>query len=206
MRRSVFSSVVSLALVGGLGMAVVAASASEPLTCSLSVSPQKADSAVKKSGGGKGGRGSSSSTTTFERNLKYKAVASFHGPAPEKPVLKVWYVGMGDGGKQMIELGKAEHPLEPDEKGRATVELVSPTTKMTKVKTTTRSTGRNSRGGGGSTKSTTTGERVTGCVIQVFAGGELMKSWVSDSRWSKAARDPSFSIELIDPKAAAAKK
>ena len=204
MKQSVFRLVVSLALAGGLG-ASVAALASEPLTCSLSVSPLKADSAVKKSDGGSKGRGSSSSTTTFERNLKYKAVASFHGPAPEKPVMKVWYVGMGNGGKDMIEVGKAEHPLELDEKGRATVELVSPTTKMTKKKTTTQSGGRNSRGGGG-TKSETTGERVTGCVIQVFAGGQLMKSWASDSRWAKAAKDPSFAIELIDPKSATKKK
>ena len=131
MKQGVFKFVVSIALAVGLG-ASVAAFASEPLTCSLSVSPLKADSSVKKSGGGNKGRGSSSTTTTFERNLKYKAVASFHGPAPEKPVMKVWYVGMGDGGKAMIEVGKAEHPLELDEKGRATVELVSPTTKMTK--------------------------------------------------------------------------
>ena len=205
MKQGVFKLVVSIALAVGLG-ASVAVLAAEPLTCSLSVSPLKADSSVKKSGGGNKGRGSSSSTTTFERNLKYKAVAGFHGPAPEKPVMKVWYVGMGDGGKEMIEVGKAEHPLELDEKGRATVELVSPMTKMTKVKTTTQSGGRNSRGGGGTTKSTTTGERVTGCVIQVFAGDQLMKSWVSDSRWAKAAKDPSFSIELIDPKNATKKK
>ena len=204
MKQGVFKFVVSIALAGGLG-ASVAVLAAEPLTCSLSVSPLKADSSVKKSGGGNKGRGSSSSTTTFERNLKYKAVASFHGPAPEKPVMKVWYVGMGDGGKEMIEVGKAEHPLELDEKGRTTVELVSPTTKMTKVKTTTQSGGRNSRGGGG-TKSETTGERVTGCVIQVFAGDQLMKSWVSDSRWAKAAKNPSFAIELIDPKNATKKK
>ena len=204
MKQSVFRLVVSLAFVGGLSVSG-AALASEPLTCSLSVSPLKADSSVKKSDGGNKGRGSSTSTTTFERNLKYKAVASFHGPAPEKPVMKVWYVGMGDGGKEMIEVGKAEHPLELDEKGRATVELVSPTTKMTKVKKTTQSGGRNSRGGGG-TKSETTGERVTGCVIQVFAGGQLMKSWASDSRWAKAAKDPSFAIELIDPKSATKKK
>ena len=205
MKQSACMLALSFALVGGLG-ASVAAFASEPLTCSLSVSPLKADSSVKKSGGGNKGRGSSSTTTTFERNLKYKAVASFHGPAPEKPVMKVWYVGMGDGGKEMIEVGKAEHPLELDEKGRATVELVSPTTKMTKVKKTTWSGGRNSRGGGGTTKSETTGERVTGCVIQVFAGDQLMKSWASDSRWAKAAKDPSFSIELIDPKSAMKKK
>ena len=201
-KRGVFKLVAALALAGGLG---VSASAEEKLACSLSVSPMKADSAVKKSGGGNRGRGSGSSTTTFERNLKYKAVASFRGPAPDKPVLKVWYVGVGDGGKEMIEVGKDEHPLELNEKGRATLELVSPTTKMTKTKTTTQSGGRNS-GGGGGTKSTTTGERVTGCVIQVFAGGELMKSWVSDSRWAKAARDPSFTIEKIDPKSAAKKK
>ena len=205
MKQGVFKFVVSIALAVGLG-ASVAVLAAEPLTCSLSVSPLKADSSMKKSGGGSKGRGSSSSTTTFERNLKYKAVASFHGPAPEKPVMKVWYVGMGDGGKEMIEVGKAEHPLELDEKGHATVELVSPTTKMTKVKTKTQSGGRNSRGGGGTTKSTTTGERVTGCVIQVFAGNQLMKSWASDSRWAKAAKDPSFSIELIDPKSATKKK
>ena len=178
MKQSACMLALSFALVGGLG-ASVAAFASEPLTCSLSVSPLKADSSVKKSDGGNKGRGSSTSTTTFERNLKYKAVASFHGPAPEKPVMKVWYVGMGDG--EMIEVGKAEHPLELDEKGRATVELVSPTTK-------------------------TTGERVTGCVIQVFAGTELMKSWASDSRWAKAAKNPSFAIELIDPKSGAKKK
>lgn len=202
MKQSACMLALSFALVGGLG-ASVAAFASEPLTCSLSVSPLKSDSSVKKSGGGNKGRGSSSTTTTFERNLKYKAVASFHGPAPEKPVLKVWYVGMGDG--EMIEVGKAEHPLELNEKGRATVELVSPTTKMTKVKKTTQNGGRNSRGGGG-TKSETTGERVTGCVIQVFAGTELMKSWASDSRWAKAAKNPSFAIELIDPKSGAKKK
>ena len=203
MKRNVFTLVVVLALGGGLGVAT-SALAEEKTTCSLSVSPQKADSKMTKSGGGSKGRGSSSSTVTFERNLKYKATASFHGPAPEKPVMKVWYIGMGDGGKEMIEVGKEERQLELNEKGRAVVELTSPTTKLTKVKTTTQSGGGNSRYGGGSssTKSTMSGERVTGCVIQVLAGGELLKSWVSDSRWSKAARNPSFAFEMIDPKAA----
>lgn len=131
MKQSACMLALSFALVGGLG-ASVAAFASEPLTCSLSVSPLKADSSVKKSGGGNKGRGSSSTTTT-------------------------------------------------------------------------QNGGRNSRGGGG-TKSETTGERVTGCVIQVFAGGQLMKSWASDSRWAKAAKNPSFAIELIDPKSGAKKK
>ena len=158
---------------------------------------------MTKSGGGGKGRGSSSTTVTFERNVKYKATASFYGPAPEKAVMKVWYIGMGDGGKELIEVGHEERQLELNEKGRAVVELISPTTKLTKVKTTTQSGG-NSRYGGGSssTKSTMSGERVTGCVIQVHADGELMKSWVSDSRWSKAARDASFAFEMIDPKAA----
>ena len=204
----IFKLVVALVLIGCLG-ASIPARAEEPLTCSLSVSPLKGDSTVKKSDSGKkkGGSSSGSSTTTFERNIKFKAVVSFHGPAPEKPLMKVWYIGLGDGGKEMIEVGHEDRQIELNEKGRAEIELTSPTTKMIK-KTTTTSGGRGSRGGcgGGSTKSTTTGERVTGCVIQVFAGDQLMKSWVTDSRWSKAARNPSFSFELIDPKSAAKKK
>lgn len=193
-----------------VAMAGVTALAEEPLTCSLSVSPLKGESTVKKTEGGGGGRGGSKSTTVFERNLRYKAVASFYGQTPEKPVLKVWYIGTGDGGKEMIEIGKAEHPLELDEKRRAQLELASPMAKLVKTKTTKTSGGggrRGRRGGGSvSTKSETTGDRVTGCVIQVFAGDQLMKSWASDSRWAKAARDPSFSLELIDPKSARSKK
>lgn len=198
--RKITKLMMVVAMVGATALA------EEPLTCSLSVSPLKGESTVKKTEGGGGGRGGSKSTTVFERNLKYKAVASFYGQTPEKPVLKVWYIGTGDGGKEMIEVGKAEHPLELDEKRRAQIELASPMAKLVKTKTTTRSGGggrRGRRGGGSvSTKSETTGDRVTGCVIQVFAGDQLMKSWVSDSRWAKAARNPSFSLELIDPKSA----
>ena len=202
MKANILFCAASVVFAAGLVLGGRAEAAEAKLNCSLSVSALKGESKLEKSGGNNGRGGTT--TSAISRNLKWKARVSFSGATPEKPTLKVWYVGYSGDGGQMVSVGSAAHPLELNEKGVAVLELTSPTTTLTKKKTIRN--GRNNRNGGNSVKKTVTGERVTGCVIQVFAGDELMKSWVSDSRWAKAAKEQSFSLDLIDPKGANKKK
>ena len=92
------------------------------------------------------------------------------------------------------QIGQETKTLTLDKNGRASVELTSPTTKLRKTRTQQSSSSRGSSSGFRSVKSTTSGDRVSGCVVQLFGDGELLKSYVSDSRWASVADDVPFSI------------
>lgn len=172
----------------------------KPIPCSLTVTPLCGDSRVTKSGGGNSLRrlSSNSSNTgskTIERTLKWKAELRFREKKPEKTELKAYYIGYGNGGKTLEVLGTETKVVELDENGRAMIELTSPKTRLTKTRSRTSS---GSSSGFSSTKSRTTGERVAGCVLQLFGDGKILKGWSSDPRWSAVAEKVPFSMaELV---------
>ena len=163
--------------------------------CTFTVTPRGGDSQVSKRGGGMirsmSAMSSRSSSKTITRSLKWLAEVRVRENRPEKLELKAYYIGEADGGKTIKQLGGTESKvLALDKNGRASVELTSPTTTLTKSRTTSSSGNHSLR----STRKRISGERVTGCVVQLFADGEFLKGWSSDSRWASAAGKAPFSV------------
>lgn len=169
---------------------------------SLTVTPLRGESKISSSGQGSLLRSSSNlantGSKTIERNMKWRAEVRFRDQPPEKTELRVYYIGMGDGGKKLKQLGQEQKALTLDKNGRAAVELTSPKATLCKTRSRTSSSSGSRSSGLVSVKSTTSGERVTGCVIQLFADGELVKSYASDSRWTVAAGKNPFSLAELE--------
>ena len=167
--------------------------------CTFTVTPRGGDSQISKSGGGLIRSMSSTSNNnqskTITRNLKWLAEVRIRENRPEKLELKAYYIGEADGGKTIKQLGGTDSKvLELDKNGRVSVELTSPTTRLTKSRTSSSSSGNS---GFRSTKKRVSGERVIGCVVQLFADGEFLKGWSSDSRWASAANKAPFSVSEL---------
>lgn len=187
-----------------LAAALVAAAADEPkpIPCTLTVSPRPGMSEVS---GGHSNMlrantiGGNTGSKTIKRNMKWLAEVRFRETRPEKAELRAYYIGQNADGK-LILLGKDAKGVELDKNGRASVEFTSPTTQLTKSRTRSTSGGHH---GFSSVKTQTRGERVTGCVVQLFADGQMAKSWTSDSRWAAEAAKPAFSIAELEKKKSA---
>lgn len=195
-----FAFLACVALLAALAPARVNAAEEKPIPCSLSVSPRPGTSKISNSGGrqiSRGTHGPSSSTKTTTRSLNWLAEVRFRNQRPDKAELRVFYLGNNEK-NTIIEIGKGRHDLKLDENGRASLELASPTTTMRRVRTVTSSGSRHRGGGAVSSKSTTHGERVTGCIIQVFADGRLSKAWTSDSRWAAESKNADFSVDNLN--------
>ena len=182
-------------------LAQAALAAGKPIPCSLTVTPRGGDSKI--SGNSRGGllssaaMSSGSQSKTITRNLKYLTEVRFREQKPSKAELRVYYIGYGDGGKTLKQIGQETKALELDKNGRASVELTSPTTTLRKTRTRTSSSSGGRSTGFTSVKSTTSGDRVQGCVVQLFGDGELLKSWSSDSRWASVADQVPFSVSEL---------
>ena len=174
------------------------AGSAKPPECSFTVSPRGGDSQVSKSGSGGLIRPMSSLSSldnnrskTITRNLKWLAEVRIRENPPAKLEVKAYYIGEVDGGKSIKLLKDETRTLELDKGGRASAEFTSPTTRLTKSRTSSYSSGNM---GFRSTKKTISGERVVGCVMQLFGDGELLKSWSSDSRWASLANKAPFPV------------
>ena len=172
------------------------------VSCSLTVTPKPGESHTTKSNSGMIRRTTTTTpmtgSKTTTRNMKWQVDVRVRENRPEKLELESIYIGQ-DASGNLIQLGKTERKvLELDKNGRASHELTSPTTRLTKSRTT--SSGAHSRGGFRSTHTTTRGERVSGCIVRLYADGELAKTWTSDSRWSGEANKPTFSITELNKK------
>lgn len=163
-------------------------------TLSLRVENGQTESSTAKSGGKGGGRGSSTQTKTTTASMKWPVTVSCQGKdRPSKLKLKVYYIGTSNGDPEVLK--EAEVDVTLNEKGSFKTELESPNAKLVKVTTRTNSGGRGGRGGRGrrgggssSTKTKTTGERVTGCIIQLMDGDKVAKSYASNPAWAPYAK------------------
>lgn len=164
----------------------------------LKVSPLAGESKTSGSNDGKllTGRSlntrSRSSTKTITRNLRWKCEVRYRGEdLPEKVEVRAFYIGCEADDNTPRILGQEVKNLTLDQGGKASVELESPTVKLTKTRSASGTGARSGRVA--KTKSTTSGQRMLGCVIQLFEEGELVKSYSSVSQWERAAREKDFS-------------
>lgn len=180
----------------------------KPIPCTLNVSQLRGDSHTTRSGGNSlhGHRSNSltsgTGTKTIERSLKWHVEMRFREQKPEKLELKAYHIGFDNGGKRMTILAAETKPIELDKNGRADLELNSPKVRLTKTRTRTTTGGSSRTGNGGFTsiKTSMSGKRVTGCVVQLIGDGKLVKSWSSDSRWTIAADKVPFTIDELKKK------
>jgi len=112
--------------------------------------------------------------------------------------LKCYFIGLTDGSPTMLQESSVDVSL--DEKGNFKTEVSSPEAKLVHTTITTGNNGRRGRGRNSSTstKTTTSGTRVTGCIIQLVVNGKVAKSYASNPGWSKLAKvDPIQQEEVL---------
>ena len=180
---------------------VQAAEARREWTVSLSVEAKAGDSkTTEKSKGGKttGNRWNRQTTRTTQkttvRNKKWVAHVSCSGKnVPEKAKLKVFFIGYTDG--KLDVLGEKEYTTNLEVGKRNDIDIVSPDAVMVKTTTTKQS---RRRGGGATSK--TTGERMSGCVIQLSVGEEIVKTYATQSAWISGLHNEPFSAEKLEKK------
>ena len=167
----------------------------------LRVNPVAGETKTQKSGGhGRGILGLSSlknnnTTKSITRNMCWNCELRFRGrPRPEKTELKVFYIGYEGKDMKPKILGREIKPVVFDESGKAQVELKSPTVTQTKSKTSGGGTG---NGRIAKTKSMVKGQRIEGCVVQLWIDGKLLKSHATQSGWERAAKNEAFSEALL---------
>ena len=201
-----------LCIVAAVVFAVLLGVAEEPYTCSMRV--DKSSTTQKTTnGGGKSSKGGakskSSKSKTVTSIVSWPVTVSLRGkhlPAADAVKLKCYFIGVTDGKPTMLQESSVDVAL--DEKGNFKTDVSSPEAKLVHTTTTT-TTGGNGHGRSGrgrgrsggtskSLKTSTSGTRVTGCIIQLLVNGKVEKSYASNPGWSKLAKvDPLQQEEVL---------
>lgn len=201
-----------LCIVAAVVFAVLLGVAEEPYTCSMRV--DKSSTTQKTTnGGGKSSKGGakskSSKSKTVTSIVSWPVTVSLRGkhlPAADAVKLKCYFIGVTDGKPTMLQESSVDVAL--DEKGNFKTDVSSPEAKLVHTTTTT-TTGGNGHGRSGrgrgrsggtskSLKTSTSGTRVTGCIIQLLVNGKVEKSYASNPGWSKFAKvDPIQQEEVL---------
>ena len=170
-------------------------------TCSMRVGNPAADETVSKGGTKKSKTAhaaKSVKTKTTKRSMSWPVSVSVRGDniPSDNITLKCYFFGVTNGEQEL--LGEKTLSVELDDKGNYKMDIESPAEKLvqktittTKVKQVARGGHIAKKAGPSSTKSVTTGSRVTGCIIQLVVKGKVEKSYASNPGWSKLAKvDP----------------
>lgn len=196
-------------LAAGCAASGFAAQEKRPWTATLMVSPKPGVSRTTRSGNRDGLRNWSrpnadrawndgrTETKTIDRSMKWEAVVRFRGKElPQKAELALTYVGYR--GKETVPVifKQEKRAVTLSETGRAVVEFESPVSRLTKTRTSSSS---GNYGGFVSSRSQVRGERIAGCIAQLYADGELVKAYASDSRWEKAAKTGPITSATLNP-------
>lgn len=108
---------------------------------------------------------------------------------PSKLTLVVYYIGTHNSAPIILKQDQIDVAL--DDNGNFKRDLVSPQLDLTKTAVRKRvGNGRNRRrrGKASNLKTESSGERVTGCIVQLLDNGTLVRSFASNPSWAKAAR------------------
>ncbi len=165
--------------------------AADGYSCSLRVGNSTATQTTsegKEKGKGKATRAHSSSKTVT-RVVTWPVSGSVRGePAPSAKDVKLmcYFIGTSDGKATM--LGTETKKVTLDEKGNFKLDVSAPADKLVHTTTVTKSRGRRRGGRSGSTKSTTSGTRVTGCIIQLLVKDKVERAYASNSGWITYAK------------------
>ena len=194
-----------LSIIAAVTFAVFSGVAAEPYTCSMRVGNSSTTQSTTNGGGksGKGGsRGKVSKSKTVTSIVTWPVSVSLRGkdlPAEDAVKLKCYFIGLTDGSPTMLQESSVDVSL--DEKGNFKTEVSSPEAKLVHTTITTggnRGRGGRNRNSSATTKTVTSGTRVTGCIIQLVVNGKVEKSYASNPGWSKLAKiDPLQQEEVL---------
>ena len=190
-----------LAIIAAVAFAVFSGVAAEPYTCSMRVG-NSSTTRNTTNGVGKSGRGGSRvkvlESKTVTSVVSWPVSVSLHGkslPAADAVKLKCYFIGLTDGSPTVLRESSVDVSL--DEKGNFKTEISSPVAKLVHKTIMTYNRGRR-RGRNRNLKTTTSGTRVTGCIIQLLVNGKVAKSYASNPGWSKLAKvDPLQQEEVL---------
>lgn len=185
--------------------------ADAPYTCYLRVGTQEAERKTDTSGGKGKKKGSSTKTKTLTSTTSWPVSVSLRGkdiPSSDAVKLKCYFFGKTDGVPE--KLGERVLDVSLDDKGDFKTDVTSPEAKLVHTTATTKSGGRGGRGRGGrggrgrgsgnvstNTRTSTSGTRVTGCIIQLVVKGKVEGSFASNSRWSRLAKEDPVDTEEV---------
>lgn len=160
------------------------APAAPQYTCSLKVEPSKMSHQQEKDGYDR----TKTTTTTWPVKV------SFGGKdiPTSGIVLKACFIGNCDGTAKVLGETTTDVKLE---KNVFKTDIVSPPVTLTK--SVERSSGYSSGGSGWGRKTTTTGTRLTGCIIQLVVDGKVKKSYASKPSWRKLAQADTLDTNAI---------
>lgn len=172
-------------------LAAALAFAEGDYTANLKVGAPKTDSKVQKSEGG-GKQNTETKATTTSMTLPVKV--SFGGKEmPKSVLLKTYFIGTKDGEPAVLGESKTEVTLDAATRAYQG-EIVSPPAKFVKTKKTT---GGGRRGRNAKTTTEKSGEKITGCIVQLFADGKVVKSFASKPTWKKLAQADPLDTEAV---------
>ena len=175
-----------LCLLSAVAVAGALFAAEKPYTCSLKVENPKTVSKTDsdKGGNNNGGGFGMTRTKTTRRTMTWATRVSFRGKEFPSDV-KLCFFCFGDEDGTAKVLAQETQEVVLDAKGDFKVDLVSPEAVLTKTKS---SGNRGNNNGNGSSGSTTKGTRISGCVVQLMVGNEVVRSYASKPTWAKLAR------------------
>jgi len=182
------SAVVSLIVVSSF-----ADEAEKPAwTCSLKVENPKQQSKVVKDRdtGSRQTRNNRWNNRTTEKSIARSLVVPVKVSVGGKDAptsgfsIKTTFVGSRDG--ENVIIGETTTPVKLENNVFKT-EVKSPTATLTK---TMRTRGRH-------TESDSSGERITGTIVQLFYEGKVVRSWSSRPAWAKLAKEPTLNTEAL---------
>lgn len=165
------------------------------VTLKLSQYPliSKSDDSNKRNNMNHGFNHSSSKTSSYQ--MKWDCSVRVRERVPEGLKLEVYYIGQ-DFENKWVQIGETKIiDLALNDKGTWEGELLSPETKWTETK---QQRNRNFNNNDNNERTPEKqGERIKGCVARVVGEGVVWKSYASDSRWAKAAKKDTFSIQDV---------
>ena len=174
-------------------------------TCSMHVGNSSTKQHTTEGAGKSSKNGTSSKSKVVTSIVTWPVKVSLRGetlPREDAVKLKCYFIGVTDGKPKLISEKSVSVSL--DEKNNFETDISSPPVKLVHTTTTTRHGGnsnryRSSRRGNTSTsvKTSTSGTRVTGCIIQLVVNGKTEKSFASNPGWSKFARADFLAIDEV---------
>ena len=200
--RSLLAVVVSFAVLSGLADG-------KGYTCSMRVDNSTTKQHATEGGGKSSKKGTSTKSKTVTSIVTWPVKVSIRGeklPGEGAIKLRCYFIGVTDGKPNLIS--EKSVPVALDEKNNFETDITSPPVKLVHTTTTTTTGGNNGRGRRGrgrgrsgntskSLKTSTSGTRVTGCIIQLLVNGKVEKSYASNSGWSKFAKADFLAIDEV---------
>ena len=173
-----------LCLLSAVAVAGALFAAEKPYTCSLKVeNPKTVSKTDSNKDDNNGGGFGMTRTKTTRRTMTWATRVSFRGKEFPSDV-KLCFFCFGDEDGTAKVLAQETQEVVLDAKGDFRVDLVSPEAVLTKTK----SSGNSNGNGNGSSGSKTKGTRISGCVVQLMVGNEVVRSYASKPTWAKLAR------------------